>query len=73
MPQVFREPAVDTKVVVASGPDTILLAFRGTASWANLVKDLQVGGPCMPLQSYCCATVSSMVFRVSSDKMQGFR
>lgn len=40
-PQVFREPTVDTKVVVASGPDTILVAFRGTASWANVVKDLQ--------------------------------
>ena len=39
--QVFREPSVDTKVVVASGPDTILIAFRGTASWANVVKDMQ--------------------------------
>ena len=39
--QVFREPSVDTKALVASGPDTILVSFRGTASWANIVKDLQ--------------------------------
>ena len=41
VPQVFREPSVDTKAVIASGLDTILVAFRGTASWANVVKDLQ--------------------------------
>ena len=41
MLQVFREPSVDAKVIVASGPDTILIAFRGTASWANVVSDLQ--------------------------------
>ena len=40
--QMFREPSVDTKVIVASGPDTIVIAFRGTASWANVVSDLQV-------------------------------
>ena len=39
---MFREPSVDTKVVVAAGPNSLLLAFRGTASWANVVSDLQV-------------------------------
>ena len=48
MLQVFREPLVDTKVIVASGSecDTILIAFRGTASWANVVSDLQVRPSC---------------------------
>ncbi len=54
MLQVFREPSVDTKVIVASGPDTILIAFRGTASWANVVSDLQVSmqwcsAACLPV------------------------
>ena len=41
VPQVIREPSVDTKVVIASGPDTVLISFRGTASWANVIKDMQ--------------------------------
>ena len=57
MPQVFREPSVDTKVVVASGPDTILIAFRGTASWANLINDLQV----------CFMSVQQSVAGVGTD------
>ena len=40
--QTFREPSVDTKVIVASGTKCILIAFRGTASWANVVSDMQV-------------------------------
>ena len=40
---------MDSKVVVASGPDTILVSFRGTASWANVVKDLQARVPLVPM------------------------
>ena len=39
---------MDTKVVVATGPGTILLSFRGTASWASVVKDLQARIACVP-------------------------
>ena len=68
MTQVFREPAVDTKVVVAVGPDTILLSFRGTASWANVVKDLQARSPCMPMEGCCCTTVSSEQNPLGADE-----
>ena len=40
--QVFREPGQDTKVLVGWGADTVVVAFRGTASFANVLNDIQV-------------------------------
>ena len=40
--QVFREAGQDTKVLVGWGADTIVVAFRGTASFANVLNDIQV-------------------------------
>ena len=61
---------MDTKAVVASGPDTILVAFRGTASWTNLAKDLQarcshVAVSCKPRAAVCGASrvEANLVFK----------
>ena len=40
---VFREPVEDSKALVAWGADTIVIAFRGTASFQNMLNDIQVG------------------------------
>ena len=40
--QVFREPHEDSKALVAWGPNMIVVAFRGTASLANVFNDIQV-------------------------------
>lgn len=39
--QVFREAAHDTKGLLASGPQSIVLAFRGTATRKAALVDLQ--------------------------------
>ena len=43
--QVFREPVEDSKALIAWGPDMIVIAFRGTASFANVLNDIQVHVP----------------------------
>ena len=43
--ELLVEPAEDTKVLVAWNTDTIVLAFRGTASMTNVLSDLQVAEP----------------------------
>lgn len=41
--EVIREPALDTKVLIAWGDDMVVVAFRGTASAKNAATDIQVG------------------------------
>lgn len=43
--ELFWEKALDTKLLMAWNKHTIVLAFRGTASFANALADLQV---CFP-------------------------
>ncbi len=40
--QIHSEMATDTHCLLAWSADTILLAFRGTATKANVLADLQV-------------------------------
>ena len=40
--QVFREPAQDSKALVAWGSDTVVVTFRGTASFVNVLHDIKV-------------------------------
>ena len=40
--ELFWEKALDTKLLLAWNRDTIMLVFRGTASLANALADLQV-------------------------------
>ena len=40
--QIHAEQATDTHVLVAWSADTILIAFRGTVTKANVLADLQV-------------------------------
>ena len=40
--EVFREAGQDMKVLIGWGGDTIVVAFRGTASFANVLNDIQV-------------------------------
>jgi hypothetical protein len=39
--EVLWEKAEDTKALLAWSPERIVLSFRGTASWANVLADLQ--------------------------------
>lgn len=41
--ELLWAPAEDTKCIMAWNRDTIVLAFRGTASLSNVLADLQVG------------------------------
>lgn len=41
--EIIREPALDTKVLIAWGDDMVVVAFRGTASAKNAATDIQVG------------------------------
>ena len=40
--ELMWERALDSKALIAWNDDTVVLAFRGTASLANLWADLQV-------------------------------
>lgn len=40
--ELFWEKALDTKLLMAWNRNTIVMAFRGTASFANALADLQV-------------------------------
>lgn len=40
----YREPKFDTRSVLAWRDGCLLLSFRGTASKANAVTDIKVGG-----------------------------
>jgi hypothetical protein len=44
--ELLWERASDTKALLAWGPDNMVLSFRGTASMANVLADLQVGQGC---------------------------
>ena len=52
--QIYSEVATDTHCLLAWSADTILLAFRGTATKVNILADLQVRSsptPKFPLNS----------------------
>ena len=49
--ELFYEKSLDTKVLLAWSRETVVLAFRGTASLANLVADLQVGSSALHSRS----------------------
>jgi hypothetical protein len=38
--ELLLEKALDTCVLLAWGPDSAVLSFRGTSSWTNLKADL---------------------------------
>lgn len=40
--ELLHEKLHDTKVLVAWNQDMIVLSFRGTYSWANVLADLQI-------------------------------
>ena len=40
--EVIRDPLTSTKCLVAWGPDTIVVAFRGTANRQNAALDIKV-------------------------------
>ena len=40
--QLFWEKSLDTKLILAWSRSTVVLAFRGTASMANVLADIQV-------------------------------
>ena len=46
--EIFREPGQDMKVLVGWGGDTIVVAFRGTASFSNVLNDIQVPAEPVP-------------------------
>lgn len=48
--QVFREQAHDTKLLVATGPAAVMLAFRGTASAPGCMADVQAWQASHPRQ-----------------------
>ena len=41
--EVFWERMHDTHALLAWGPSRLVVVFRGTASFANVLADLQVG------------------------------
>ena len=43
--EMFWEKSLDTKMIMAWSRDRVVLAFRGTASLANVAADLQVPLP----------------------------
>lgn len=38
--ELLLEKALDTRVLLAWGPNAVVLSFRGTSSWTNLKADL---------------------------------
>ena len=44
--RLVREPKLDTKCLMAWNEDTLVLAFRGTASKINAISDMKVGSSC---------------------------
>ena len=44
--RLVREPKLDTKCLMAWNEDTLVLAFRGTASRQNAISDMKVGSSC---------------------------
>ena len=52
--ELFWEKALDTKLLMAWNKHTIVMAFRGTASFANALADLQVlTNPCISISEDC--------------------
>jgi hypothetical protein len=48
--ELLLEKALDTRVLLAWGPTSVVLSFRGTSSWTNLKADLSAwltGEACM--------------------------
>ena len=62
--ELLWERKLDSKALIAWNDDTVVLAFRGTASLANLWADLQVRWPCLrgrsayDLSHACCLPCS---------------
>ena len=52
--QTFWEPQLDTKALLAWNRHRVLLAFRGTASFANAWSDLKVGPSSTLLRGQLC-------------------
>ena len=46
--EVFWERLHDTHALLAWGPSRLVVVFRGTASFANVLADLQVCKECVP-------------------------
>lgn len=63
--ELFWEKALDTKMLMAWNDKSMVLAFRGTASVANALADLQVSGKRISLHE-------SSIKQVRSD-LQAFR
>jgi hypothetical protein len=58
--ELLLERALDTRVLLAWGPDAVVLSFRGTSSWTNLKADLSAwltGGACR--HRLCLASAGS--------------
>ena len=50
----FWDPQLDTKALLGWNREQIVLAFRGTASFANALSDLKVSDACQQLISGGC-------------------
>lgn len=57
----LREPQLDMNCLLCWGPDTLVIAFRGTQSLANIKADAKVGaaGGCLRAGSFAWPTLSS--------------
>ena len=55
--RLVREPKLDTKCLVAWNEDTLVLAFRGTASRQNAISDIKVGSSCQGAGLGCFDTL----------------
>lgn len=60
--ELFWEKALDTKLLLAWNSRTIMLAFRGTASLANALADLQAR-PCTWPAHACTAPLPVLLLR----------
>ncbi|KAK9818417.1 hypothetical protein WJX72_012370 [[Myrmecia] bisecta] len=62
--EMVWEKRGDTNVLIAWGPDTIVISFRGTASLANVITDLQVWRATYPAaQPRVCLGAQPMVHK----------
>ena len=58
--ELFWEKSMDTKLLLAWSKSTVVLAFRGTASMANIFADIQVHtvSPfCQPAKKRTCLSL----------------
>ena len=68
--EVFREAGQDMKVLVGWGGDTIVVAFRGTASFANVLNDIQARAVhpfCRCLLTFDAASCGHLVLCIAAS------